>query len=298
MTQTRTVAARLAERGIASTILPITTAGDRHRDRPIEALGTVNVFVAELETALRERRADYAVHSCKDLASEIAGDLRIAAISLREDPRDAFCSERYPSFEALPPGAVVGTSSPRRRAQLAALRPELAYEEMRGNVDTRLRKLREGAYDAVVLAMAGLNRLRVRATHTVAFSVDVVVPAVAQGALAVETRDDDAYLAAELYAALNDAGSELCVRCERAALRALRAGCNAPVGVHAELADGTLIVRGAAAMMLGEPVRRVRVQRRCRDVAEAEALGAEVAAMLEAATQGTMPQTPPKAPGR
>ncbi|HEY5427268.1 MAG TPA: hydroxymethylbilane synthase, partial [Candidatus Tumulicola sp.] len=185
--QTRTVAARLAELGIATTILPVTTAGDRDRRVAIARLGSVNVFVTELEMALREGRADYAVHSCKDLPSDLAADMRIAAISQREDPRDAFCSERYPTFESLPAGAIVGTSSPRRKLHLQALRPDLVYEDIRGNVDTRLRKLADGRYDAIVLAMAGLNRLHARATHTVAFAADAIVPAVAQGALAVET---------------------------------------------------------------------------------------------------------------
>ena len=280
MTQTRTVAARLAERGIASTILAVTTTGDRRLDRSIDRLGSVNVFVTELEAALREGRADYAVHSCKDLPSELAADMRIAAISAREDARDAFCSERYASFDALPPGAVVGTSSPRRRVQLAALRADLAYETIRGNVDTRLRKLREGGYDAIVVAMAGLKRLRLQATHTVAFDAETIVPAVAQGALAVETRREDDHLARELHEAVNDFDAELCVRCERAALRALRAGCSAPIGIHARLEDGTLDVTAAYAASDETPVRRLRMRRRCDGIEAAEALGVDVAAAL------------------
>jgi hydroxymethylbilane synthase len=279
LTQTRIVAARLAERGIATTILTVTTAGDRQRDRAIDRLGSVNVFVTELEAALRERRADYAVHSCKDLPSDLASDMRIAAISAREDPRDAFCSERYADFESLPAGAVVGTSSPRRRLQLAALRPDLRYEDIRGNVDTRLRKLRDGTYDAIVLAMAGLNRLRARATHTIAFSVDTLVPAVAQGALAAETRIDDEYVAGELHAAINDVASELCVRCERAALRALHAGCSAPIGIHARTVDGVVVVNAAYAVADGG-IYRKHVERCVESVAEAEALGVELAAGL------------------
>jgi hydroxymethylbilane synthase len=294
MTQTRTVAARLAARGIASTILPITTTGDRERDRAIERLGSVNVFVAELESALRDRRADYAVHSCKDLPSELANDMRIAAISSREDPRDAFCSERYPNFAALPAGSVVGTSSPRRRVQLAALRPDLTYQDIRGNVDTRLRTLSDGRYDAVVLAMAGLNRLNLRAAYTVAFEVDVIVPAVAQGALAAETRSDDVALASELRAAMNDSIAELCVRCERAALRALRGGCSAPIGIHARLQNGLAVVWAAYASASGGPVRRRRIEGPMGTVEQAEALGAEVAAALvaqEAGRRVVLPRT-------
>lgn len=280
MIQSRAVAARLAERGVATTILGVTTGGDRDQERPIDRLGSAGVFVTELETALRERRADYAVHSCKDLSSTLAGDMRIAAISVREDPRDVFCSELYSSFESLPPGAVVGTSSPRRRAQLAALRNDLTYADVRGNVETRLRKLREGRYAALVLALAGLNRLHARATHMVPFAIDSIVPAVGQGALAVETRGDDEELAELLHLVVNDASSELCVRCERAALAALHAGCSAPIGIHARPADDAMIVDGAYASEDGS-IRRERVKRRIETLEEADALGAELAARLQ-----------------
>lgn len=233
MKQTRMVAAALAQRGIATTILNVTTTGDREQSAPIGALGSTNVWVKELEAALLDGRADYAVHSCKDLPGTLAPGMALAAISRREDPRDAFCSERYASFEELPAGAVVGTSSERRRAQLRALRPDLRYENLRGNVDTRLRKLRDGDYDAIVLAMAGLKRLGVGATHTVPFDTRQIVPAVAQGALAIETLAAETTLAAELQAAVEHEPTRLCVEAERAVLRALRAGCSAPLGVHA-----------------------------------------------------------------
>jgi hydroxymethylbilane synthase len=278
--QSRSVAARLAERGIATTILGVTTHGDRDRERPIEELGGVNVFVKELEEALRARRADYAVHSCKDLAGALPGDMRIAAITRRDDPRDAFCSERYTDFEALPPGAVVGTSSPRRRELLAALRPDLRYENLRGNVDTRLHKLAAGAYDAIVLAMAGLNRLGLRAAHVVPFPVERLVPAVGQGALAVETRADDDRLAETLRSAVNDPQSELCVECERAALRELRAGCSAPLGIHAHLAGSIMVVEGAYVPASGT-IYRKRLERRIATPEEARALGIELCAHLK-----------------
>ncbi len=277
--QSRAVAARLAERGIASTLLCVTTAGDRDTQTPIDRLGSTNVFVKELEAALQERRADYAVHSAKDLASELPAETCIAAISAREDARDAFCSERYASFDSLPPGAVVGTSSPRRRVQLAALRADLRYEPLRGNVDTRLRKLAEGEYDAIVLAMAGLNRLKTGAAHVVPFPVDRVVPAVGQGALAVETRAGDEWLAGVVRDAVNDAASELCVNCERAALRGLRAGCSAPLGIHAYFAAEVMVVEGAYARSDGTTAR-VRLERAISTLAQARALGAEVAERL------------------
>ncbi|HEY9086313.1 MAG TPA: hydroxymethylbilane synthase [Candidatus Tyrphobacter sp.] len=276
--QARTIAAMVAQRGIATEILDVTTAGDRDRKTPIQALGEVNVFVKELEVALREHRADYAVHSCKDLPSELAADMLLAAVSAREDPRDAFCSERYERLERLPAGAVVGTSSPRRRRQLEALRPDLRYEDLRGNVDTRLRKLREGKYDAIVLAMAGLNRLHARAAHVVPFSVEEIVPAAAQGALAIETRAQDIAIARDLRAAVNDPESERCVRCERAALRALRAGCSAPVGVHARIDGSRIVVQVAYAVPRG--VLRERIDGDAATPEEAEALGETLARRL------------------
>jgi hydroxymethylbilane synthase len=286
MIQTRAVAARLAERAIATTILGVTTAGDRDRQTPIDRLGSVNVFVKELESALRDRRADYAVHSAKDLAAALPEDMRIAAFSLREDARDAFCSVRFADFEALPEGALVGTSSPRRQAQLAALRPDLRYESLRGNVDTRLRKLEAGQYDAIVLAMAGLNRLRAGAAHVVPFAVERVVPAVGQGALAIEIRGDEKHLASILRDAVNDAESELCVICERAALRAMRAGCSAPLGVHAHFGAGGMIVEGAFSPAPGSLVR-ARIERAISTLAQADALGTELAERLKQASNAT-----------
>jgi len=274
------VAARLAQRGIATTILNLTTAGDRIQDRPISELGSVNVWVKELELALLDGRAEYAVHSCKDLPGELADGMQLAAISQREDPRDAFCSERYAAFDALPPGAVVGTSSPRRRAQLQALRPDLRFENLRGNVDTRLRKLRDGECDAIVLAMAGLNRLGVRATHTIAFDPQTVVPAVAQGALAIETLATNQWLAAELHAAVNHEPTQRCVEAERATLRALRAGCSAPLGVHARL-NGTTMTIDAAFEQAGGTMLRERLIDIVTSLEAARALGKRLAERLE-----------------
>ncbi|HTC29198.1 MAG TPA: hydroxymethylbilane synthase [Candidatus Acidoferrum sp.] len=255
MTQARLVAAALAQRGIATTIETVSTTGDREQDRPVSELGSINVWVKELEVALLEGRADYAVHSCKDLPGELDLRMQLTAISAREDARDAFCSERYASFEALPPGAVVGTSSERRRAQLRALRPDLRYESLRGNVDTRLRKLREGQYDAIVLAMAGLRRLGIAATHTVPFDPQRVVPAVGQGALAIETLANDEQLSAELRAAVNHEPTQWCIEAERAVLRVLRAGCSAPLGVHAQLVGAMMSIDAAFAVAGGTMLR-------------------------------------------
>jgi len=279
--QTRAVMAALATAGIPSTVLEITTRGDAVQDRSIAAIGSDNVFVTELELALRERRADYAVHSCKDLPSTLAGDMTLAAITAREDARDAYCSERYPTFDALPPGARVGTSSPRRRAQLRALRDDLVYDDVRGNVDTRLRKLRDGEYAAIVLACAGLNRLGARATYTVPFAIDALTPAVGQGALGIEARAGDP-LVRRLDAALSDPATSTAVRAERAFLRTLRGGCQAPIGCHAVWSAGRLRIEGAvAAADGGRVVRGAReAALEIGDIALAEALGAALAGDL------------------
>jgi len=279
--QARHVMTLLAEHGTASTILTVTTTGDRATDRPLNALGTDSVFVRELETALRERRADYAVHSCKDLPSTLAHDMHLAAVSVREDPRDALCSERFSSMAALPAGAVVGTSSPRRLAQLRALRPDLEFEPIRGNIDTRLRKLREGRYDAIVLAMAGLTRLGLRATHTIPLDPSEVVPAAGQGALAIECRAEDDATIELTHAAVSDHAAELSVAAERAFLRALRAGCQAPVGAFATLDDSRLTLTGIVAALDGTRAVRGKHTRTIANVAEAAEVGTALATALQ-----------------
>lgn len=278
MMQSRAVAERLAGRGIATTMLGVTTTADRDQ-RPIELMDSVNVFVSELERALREGRADYAVHSCKDLPSSLTPDMRLAAIGGREDARDAFCGERFATFATLPAGSIVGTSSPRRRAQLEAMRPELRYQSVRGNVETRLRKLRDGECDAIILAMAGLQRLQTGATYVVPFSPDEMVPAAGQGAIAVETRAEEGSLADEIAEAFDDRRTRLCVTCERAALAAMRAGCSAPIGVYAELRDGVMSVRGFARVR-ATSAARARLERNVSSIEEAQDLGRAIAAEL------------------
>jgi len=278
MTQTRTVMAKLARSGIASTVVNITTKGDQIQDRAITAIGSDNVFVRELELALRERRADYAVHSCKDLPSTLADDMEIVAIVERADPRDVFCSDRFASFEELPKGARVGTSSPRRCAQLAAMRSDLDYVTIRGNVDTRLRKLADSGYDAIVLAAAGIDRLGERARYTVPFAIQTLVPAAAQGALAVETRREDP-IGAVLRASLNDASVELEVLAERAFIRTMRGGCAAPIGANAVLdaSAGSMVVRVAVGLDDGRVLRGER-RATVAGPADAEQLGSALAA--------------------
>ena len=282
MWQTRSIMARLAGAGIASTVLNVTTKGDAVLDRSLAAIGTESLFVKELELALRDGRADYAVHSCKDLPSTLPDDMMLAAVSAREDPRDAFCSERYASFDALPKNARVGTSSPRRRAQLSARRPDLRFDDIRGNVDTRLRKLRDGEYDAIVLASAGLKRLGLAATYTVPFPVDELVPAIAQGALAIEMRDGDPNVA-RISMLLNDPHTALAVRAERAFLRTLRGGCQAPVGAHATYDGVTLKMHAAIAATDGSTIVRDAFERTATNVTLAEAAAVALAQAMLAA---------------
>jgi hydroxymethylbilane synthase len=293
MWQTRSVMAQLAGGGIPSTVLAITTKGDTVQDRPLTALGTDGIFVKELEAAVRDGRADYAVHSCKDLSSTLDEGLTLAAVGKREDPRDAFCSEKYASFEDLPAGARVGTSSPRRRALLRALRPDLTYVDIRGNVDTRLRKLRDGEYDAIVLAVAGMKRLGVAATYTVPFPVDVIVPAVAQGSLGIEMRTGD-LLIGRMRALLNDPQSELAVHTERAFLRTLRGGCQVPVGAHATFDGEFLTIHAVIAAADGSTVIRGNRRITTTSAKEMEATGVALAEEMLAeggsvllATEGT-----------
>lgn len=282
MIQARNIVAELQRHGIASSILEVSTTGDKVQDRPIAAIGAESLFVKELELALRDHRADYAVHSCKDLPSSLPPDMDLCAITTREDPRDAFCSERYPTFASLPSGARVGTSSLRRRAQLSAKRSDLRYDDIRGNVDTRLKKLQSGTYDAIVLAVAGLTRLAARATFLVPFEVDDLVPAVGQGALAIEIRREDVTLRDRTREALNDPFAELVVLAERAALRELQGGCQAPIGIHGSyhFQTRTLVLRGVIASPDGQHCVRALRRATVDSAQEAERLGIMLAQHL------------------
>lgn len=241
LTQTTLVcdALRRAHPGLTLRVERIVTTGDA---RPNESLGSLGrgVFVTEIEVALRERRIDLAVHSAKDLPSTLAPDVAIAAFLRRADARDVLVS-RAGSLRELPPGARVGTSSPRRMCQVRAARPDLDVREVRGNVDTRLRKLADGEFDALLLAAAGLERLSRTGVVTEWFDVGTLIPCVGQGALAVETRADDAPVRA-LVAALDDASTRRVVCAERGFLAELGAGCLAPAAAHArDMDDGIQI---------------------------------------------------------
>ncbi len=254
----------------------MTTTGDQILDSPLAKIGGKGLFVKELEQALQEGRADLAVHSMKDVPMTLPEGFTLAATGLREDPRDAFVSNRFQNLEALPDGSVVGTSSLRRQSQLQARFPKLLIEPLRGNVQTRLRKLDEGQYAAIILAAAGLKRLGLGGRITALLPVEQSLPAVGQGALGIEIvagRDD----LAALLAPLNDAESEVCVRAERAMSRALAGSCQVPLGGFGELRDGILHLRGFVASVDGVRMVRAEVAGAPQD---ADKLGAALAQKL------------------
>jgi len=232
MWQAEHVRALLMRGGVDVTLLPMTTRGDQILDRSLSKVGGKGLFVKELENALADGRADLAVHSLKDVPMDLPPGFTLAAVLEREDARDAWVSNRYAALADLPQGAVVGTSSLRRVVQLAALRPDLRLEPLRGNLDTRLRKLDEGGYDAIVLAAAGLVRLGLGDRIRARFAATEMLPCAGQGALAIEARADDAALIARLEA-LTDRATRLAVVAERAVSRALGGSCSMPLAAHA-----------------------------------------------------------------
>ena len=251
------IQARLAERYPQRqvSILGMTTRGDQILDRPLSQIGGKGLFIKELEAAMEEGRADLAVHSLKDVPMEMPDGFSLAAITARENPRDAFVSNRYPDLDALPAGAVVGTSSLRREAILRAGYPQLKIEALRGNLDTRLRKLDEGRYDAIILAAAGLIRLGLAARITALLTPEQSLPAPGHGALGIEVLSANA-AAAAWVAPLNDAATAACVRAERAFSRALGGSCQVPLGGYAIIIDSELWLRGFVASRDGRQVIR------------------------------------------
>ena len=235
--QAEHIAAALQSLGHESAIKVIRTTGDRMQGVAFAKVGTKGMFTKEIEEALFEGRIDLAVHSLKDLPTVLDPAFALGAIPRRADPRDALISERYASFAELPPGAKLGTSSVRRQAQLRAHRRDLDYVEFRGNVDTRLRKLAAGEVAACVLASAGLDRLGYTAALRERFDPLILCPAPGQGALAIETRADDAGTLAAI-AGLDDPHTRFAVTAERAALHGLGGGCQVPIGVYCARVPG------------------------------------------------------------
>lgn len=259
-------------------LLGMTTRGDRILDQPLAKIGGKGLFVKELETALLDQRADIAVHSMKDVPMQLEEAFAIVAIGPRETPFDAFVSTRYASLDDLPPGAVVGTSSLRREAQLHARHPNLAVSSLRGNLDTRLRKLDGGEYDAIILAAAGLTRLGLQDRIRTLLPAEASLPAAGQGALGIEALSNRPEVATWMLP-LNDAMSATCVRAERAVSRALAGSCEVPLGAYAEPCHEGLWLRGFVATPDGTRMAHAQL----RDGADdPEALGLRLAAELRA----------------
>jgi hydroxymethylbilane synthase len=280
--QAEHVRALLRERcAVDARLLGMTTRGDQILDRTLSKVGGKGLFVKELEAALEDGRADLAVHSLKDVPMDLPEDFVLAAVLEREDPRDAFVSPRHASLAALPAGACVGTSSLRRVVQLLSLRPDLRIEPLRGNLDTRLRKLDEGHYDAIVLAAAGLIRLGLAERIAHRFDVAQMLPAAGQGALGIEVRSADDGLRRTL-SALNHTPTWLAAHAERAVSRALGGSCSVPLAAFASWQGDTLALHAA----LGHadaptlPLLRAQAQGRPRDAAAATTLGEQAAAKL------------------
>ncbi len=269
---------------LQASLLGMTTRGDQILDRSLSKVGGKGLFVKELETALEQGEAHLAVHSLKDVPMDLPPGFVLAAVLDREDPRDAFVSPRYANLDEVPQGAIVGTSSLRRAAQLLGLRPDLRIEPLRGNLDTRLRKLDEGRYDAIVLAAAGLKRLGLAERIASVFEVDRMIPAAGQGALGLEVRADALPLRAAL-AELVHRPTWLAVHTERALSRALGGSCSVPLAAHARWSAEGLSL-DAALGALDDPTRpllRAKAQWPATAVAseaDAQALGNAVATQL------------------
>ena len=246
---------RAAHPDLEVALVPMTTQGDRILDRALSDVGGKGLFIKELELAMAENRADIAVHSMKDVPTELPEGMCLGAMLPRADPRDAFVSNRFASFDALPQGARVGTSSLRRQSQLLATRPDLELMTLRGNVDTRLRKLDEGQYDAIILAAAGLLRLGLEERITHYIDVERSVPAVGQGIIGIECRSADSQ-SIERIATLNDAQSWKCCEAERSFAERLQGNCQSPIGGFADIRDGQLQLRGVIASPDGRELYR------------------------------------------
>lgn len=259
-------------------ILGMTTKGDQILDISLSKIGGKGLFIKELEVALAEGRADIAVHSMKDVPMIVPPGFRLAAITEREDPRDAFVSNDFTNLEALPEGGIVGTSSLRRESQLRARFPHLEIRPLRGNVQTRLRKLDDGEYHAIILAAAGLKRLELGYRISMLLPPELSLPAVGQGALGIECRDDDADMLAWMQP-LHHAISAYCVNAERAMSRVLGGSCQVPLGGFAEILEGVLTLRGFVATPDGS---KIIADKLCGKPESGERVGEQLAQNLKA----------------
>lgn len=287
--QAEHVATLLREKhpGLGIELVPLVTQGDRIQDRSLAAIGGKGLFIKELEVAIEEQRADIAVHSMKDVPAEIPGQFAIAAVLPRADPRDALVTTSgVARIHDLPRGAVVGTSSLRRQAQLLCLRPDIRIEALRGNVDTRLRKLDSGGMDAIVLACAGLMRLGLESRITARLDPKVCLPAVTQGVIGIECRHSDAHTRT-LLSALDDGPTRLVMEAERAFAARLGGSCQSPIAAHAALDADRITLHGLVAEPDGSRLLRDSAS---GSADSAAALGRELAERLLAAGAGSLLQ--------
>lgn len=257
----------------------IKTTGDKVLDVPLAKVGGKGLFVKEIEEALLRHEADIAVHSMKDVPTEFPAGLHLAVICKREDPRDAFISQiqdsefKIQKFKDLPGGAVIGTSSLRRSCQLLNIRPDLRIGQLRGNLDTRLKKLDEGRFDAIILAAAGVKRLGLNKRITEVLPPGISLPAIGQGAVGIECRAGDDFINT-LIEALNHKETSVCVRAERAFLKRLEGGCQVPVGAYARLINGKIVMEGLVGSVSGEKIIREQME---GDQDTAESIGISLA---------------------
>jgi len=257
-------------------LVPMTTKGDQILDTPLAKIGGKALFVKELEVAMLENRADIAVHSMKDVPVEFPQGLMLHTICEREDPRDAFVSNNYEDLDSLPNGAIVGTSSLRRQCQIKSLRPDLDIRDLRGNVNTRLRKLDEGQYDAIILAAAGLIRLEMPERIKQFLDTDLLLPANGQGAVGIECRTHDERVH-QYLSVLEHAETRARVLAERAMNRGLEGGCQVPIGAYAEVADGILHLKGLVGSLDGSEIIQADI---AGSVSDGEQLGKDLAEHL------------------
>lgn len=283
------VADRLRQKwpGLTVELVPITTTGDRkQRSRPAD-IGGKALFTREIEEALLDRRVDLAVHSLKDMAALLPKGLKLAAVPLREDPRDVLISTGGKKFLDLPKGTKIGTSSIRRKCQLKAIRPNLVYEDLRGNIDTRLKKVKSGDVGAVVLAAAGMKRLGFEAEITEYLDL---IPAVGQGALALEIREDDSQTGKSIQF-LDDSSTHLCIAAERAFLEVMQGGCQVPLGCHASFyGDKVELKAFVSDLEGGQVISRIQSVASSQAVEEARKMAEEI---LEAGGRGILDQIKP-----
>lgn len=275
---------------LAIELITFTTQGDKILDTPLSKIGGKGLFVKELEAAMLDGRADIAVHSMKDVPMEFPEGLELGVICTRENAQDAFVSNKYQSLNDLPHGAVVGTSSLRRQCQIQQLRPDLVIESLRGNVQTRLKKLDEGQYDAIILAAAGLIRMGLSDRIASFIPIEQSLPAGGQGALGIEWRVGDSAIH-ELIKPLHDADTAACVLAERALNRRLQGGCQVPIAAYAQLQQGQLHLRGLVGSVDGKTLLRTTQQGVAKDaeaigIAGAEALLAQGAGAILTAVYG------------